>query len=396
MVQLANEGDSTAALTVEALKQLDSYIAAIQLGITISSIGLGWVGESTLANIFEPCFSFLPSVNKNIAVHSLSVTLAFSTITLLHVVIGELMPKSIALQYPEKTTLFITRPMVVITKIFTPFIFILNGLGNFLLRLIKIPPAHPLHAVHSEEELNMIIDASYNGGILNETEKDMLQNIFKFSDLMAKQIMIPRPDMVALSDSVTKEELEKIILEYQYTRYPVYSNDLDHIIGILHVKDFFSASIKQEGFEVTKILRTPLLIPETIKMETLIENFKEQKNQMAIVIDEFGGTSGLITLEDVLEEIFGDVQDEFDEEESNIKQISETEFILNPMLRLDEISSFFNFSISEEGVDTIGGFVVKHLAKIAEVNDFILYEGFKFEVIEVDGARITKLRAKKI
>lgn len=396
LMQLSKEGNSTAQIAVGALANLDKYIAAVQLGITISSIGIGWVGEATLARMIEPLFVALPLVSKNIATHSISVTIAFALITLMHVVIGELMPKSVALQYPEQTALVVARPMAFITKIFTPFIFILNGLGNFLLSLMKIPPAHSSHLVHSAEELNMIIDASYNEGMLNETEKDMIQNVFKFSDLTAKQVMVPRPDMVAIESDVSYPELEKIIYEHQYTRYPVYDEDLDHVIGILHVKDVYSLPIDRENFSVSTLIREVMLVPETITMDKLVRDFKIKKQQMAVVIDEFGGTSGLITLEDVLEEIFGDVQDEFDEEEADIRQVGADEYLANGMMRVDELAEFFSLEIDEEDVDTIAGLVVKELGRIAEVGDTVIYESLEFIVTEIDGARITQLQIKKL
>lgn len=398
MLQLSKEGNTTATIAIHALEHLDRYIAAVQLGITISSIGIGWVGEGAIAKLIEPLFGFLPFVGKNIAVHSVSVTIAFSLITLLHVVIGELMPKSIALQYPERTALLVTRPMAFITKIFTPFIFILNGFGNILLKLLHIPPATSTHLSHSAEELELIIDASCNEGMLNETEKDMLQNVLKFSDLVAKQIMVPRPDMIAIESILTLEEIEKIVSENQYTRYPVYEEDLDHVIGILHVKDLYAfRRSENKEFNIHELLREPLLVPETVNMDQLVRDFKTTKNQLAIVIDEFGGTSGLITLEDVLEEIFGEVQDEFDEEEADIKQIGEDEYIANAMLRLDELEEMFELNhIEEDDVDTIAGIVVKELGRIAELNDTVVYEGLEFTVLEIDGARITKLKIKKL
>ncbi len=398
MLQLSKEGNSTATIAIHALEHLDRYIAAVQLGITISSIGIGWVGEGAIAKLIEPLFGFLPFLGKNIAVHSVSVTIAFSLITLLHVVIGELMPKSIALQYPERTALMVTRPMAFITKIFTPFIFILNGFGNILLKILHVPPASSTHLSHSAEELELIIDASCNEGMLNETEKDMLQNVLKFSDLVAKQIMVPRPDMVAIESIMSLEEIEKIVSENQYTRYPVYEEDLDHVIGILHVKDLYAfRRTENKEFNIHTLLREPLLVPETVKMEQLVRDFKTTKNQLAIVIDEFGGTAGLITLEDVLEEIFGEVQDEFDEEEADIKQVSEDEYIANAMLRLDELEEFFELShIDEDDVDTIAGIVVKELGRIAEINDTVVFAGLEFTVVEIDGARITKLKIKKL
>lgn len=392
ITQLAREGNLTAKITLETLKDLDKFVAAVQLGVTISSIGLGWVGEATLVRMFEPLFSFLPSQFQLVATHSLSVAVAFSVITVLHVVIGELMPKSVALQYPEKTSLLISIPMRLITKIFNPFIVALNGLGNFLLRLLKIPNSPTSHLAHSIEELNMLINASYNEGVLNETEKEMLHNVFKFSDLTAKQVMVPRTDMACISSDITLEELNTLVSESQYTRYPVYEENMDHISGLIHTKDLYALSLKSEEFALEKLLRPVLLVPETITMDNLVREFKKRQSQMAIVIDEFGGTSGLITLEDVLEEIFGEVQDEFDQdEEADIKEIAEDTYLANAMMRLDELTEFFEVEIIDEDVDTIGGLVVKELGRIALINDCVTIGKLEFCVKEIDGARITKL-----
>ncbi len=193
--QLAKEGNEDADIAINSVDHMDRSIAATQLGITIASIGLGWVGEATLVRFIEPVFHFLPEAARGVATHSLAVSIAFALITLMHVIIGELMPKSIALQFTEKTALVVARPMYIVSKIFAPFIFILNGIGNFLLSLLKIPPAHAGHLVHSVEELDMIINESHKEGVLNDTEKEILTNVFKFSDIQAKQVMVPRPDM---------------------------------------------------------------------------------------------------------------------------------------------------------------------------------------------------------
>lgn len=393
--QLVKEGNGVAKIALEAIKDLDKFIAAVQLGITISSIGLGWVGESTLARIIEPIFEFLPGVGQTIATHTVSVSIAFALITFMHVVIGELLPKSIALEYTEKTALIVAKPMQMITFVFNPFIWILNGFGNWLLNLFKIPHSHKASLVHSTEELDMLVNASYNGGVLNETEKDMLHNVFKFSDLNAKQVMIPRTDMVCIPKDMPIEELNALAAENQYTRYPVYEEDIDHIIGLVHVKDLFSLSIKDEICPVEKILRPILMVPETITMDNLVLEFKKRKGQMAIVVDEFGGTSGLITVEDVLEEIFGEVQDEFDEEEeTDIKEIAPNTYLTNAMMRVDEFAEFFNMNqeeIDDEDVDTIGGLVIKALGRLAQVNDKVTIHNLQFIVKEIDGARINKL-----
>lgn len=397
--QLVNEGNDNAKLALEALKDLDKFIAAVQLGVTISSIGLGWVGESTLARIIEPLFEFLPGNGQTIATHTLSASIAFALITFFHVVLGELIPKSIALEYTERTALLVARPMQALTFLFNPFIWLLNGFGNLVLKLLNIPHSHKGSLVHSTEELDMLVNASFDGGELNETEKDMLHNVFKFSDLTAKQVMIPRTDMVCIPIDMPMEELYKLAAENQYTRYPVYEEDIDHITGLVHVKDLYSLSIKDQTCPISKIQRDIMLVPETITMDNLVLEFKKRKSQMAIVVDEFGGTSGLLTLEDVLEEIFGEVQDEFDEEEeSEIKEIAPDTYLANSMMRLDEFAEFFGLNedeIDDEDIDTIGGLVVKLLGRIAEVNDTVNLNNLKFVVKEVDGARITKLEIIK-
>lgn len=394
--QLANEGNKDAKFALDSTDHIDRSIAAVQLGITISSIGLGWVGESTLVGMVEPIFYFLPESARAFATHSLAVTIAFALITLLHVVVGELMPKSIALQNPEKTTLIIAKPMYAIVRIFKPFIWILNGLGNFLLSLMKVPPAGSTHLVCSAEELDMLIDESHKEGVLNDTEKEILQNVFKFSDTLAKEIMVPRPDVLALDINLKHDALVKIVLESQYTRYPVYEEDLDHIIGILHVKDIYPLIYADKTINLKELLREPILVPETMTIDNVMLEFKEKKSQIAVIMDEFGCLSGIVTLEDILEEIFGDVQDEFDEEEADIRQIYEDEYIANAMMRIDEFNEYFGTNFEDEDNETIGGFVVKHLGHIASGNDSVDIENFNFKVLEVDGARIVKLKIKKL
>lgn len=394
--QLVNEGNFNAKIALNAIKDLDRFIAAVQLGITISSIGLGWVGEGTLARLIEPIFVFLPGISQNIATHTVSVSISFALITFMHVVIGELIPKSIALEFPEQTSLVVARPMQIVSFLFTPFIWMLNGFGNSLLNLFHVPHKHKASLVHSTEELDMLVNASYNGGVLNETEKDILHNVFKFSDLTAKQVMVPRTDMVCIPNDMSLEELNELAADSQYTRYPVYDEDIDHITGLIHVKDLFSLSINNEVCPIGKLQRDVMLVPETITMDNLVLEFKKRKGQMAIVIDEFGGTSGLITLEDVLEEIFGEVQDEFDEEEEicDIVEVEPNHYIANAMVRLDEMAEFFGIKeekIDDEDIDTIGGLVVKLLGRLAEVNDTVTFENLTFIVKEVDGARITKI-----
>lgn len=395
--QLANEGNKTADITLKALSSLDRYIAATQLGITIASLGLGWVGESTLATIIHPLFEFLPNISGSVATHSIAAIIAFTLITFMHVVIGELMPKSIALQFPEKTTLVITRPLVTVANILAPFIFLLNGFGNWMLKLINIEPAQQHHSVHSEEELDMIIDESFKGGVLNETESFLLKNSLKFTDLTAKQVMIPRCNMVAIPIDINEEDYAKLVLENQYTRYPVYAENLDNIVGILHVKDLYSCLLQNQKISIKEVLRQPILVPETMTTDNLLEEFKKNKTEIAIVIDEFGGVSGIVTMEDILEEVFGSVQDEFDEEETDIRKVDENKFIVNGLFRFEEFSEYFGLNQEEdEDVETIGGLVQKLLCRLAKINDEVEIENLKLRVIELKDRRIKKVLVEKI
>lgn len=396
ILQLSNEGNFDAKLALDAVKNIDRYIAAVQLGITISSLGIGWVGESTIARLIHPLFGFLPDSFESFTTHTVAITIAFALITVLHVVIGELMPKSIALQFPEGTTLFVAKPMYVVTRLFAPMIFLLNGLGNILLRMCRIEPASGHHMVHSTEELNMLIDASYKGGVLNEKETEMLQNVFKFSDLTAEQIMIPRPDMVCIPLDISQENLSKILIENQYTRYPVYGSDLDHIVGFLHIKDIYPIIAEHKKIELSSILREAFFIPETMTIDNLAVEFQKRRFQMAIVVDEFGGTSGLVTLEDVLEEIFGEVQDEFDEEEKDVKQTGDNVYEICGKMRTDEFNEYFNVSLDDdEDVKTIGGYFVKKLGRIAAENDEVSDEFFTYRVVKTDSTRVLKLRIER-
>ena len=394
--QLMNEGNLSASLAMDAIKEVNKFVAAVQLGVTIASIGLGWVGEATIAQLISPLFNSLPQIWQAGATHSISTAIAFVLITIMHVVIGELVPKSIALQYPEQTSLIVAWPMKIVFKIFAPFVYILNGIGNGILRLMGIKVQNTTPLAHSVEELDMIVNASYDEGVLNETEKDMLHNVFKFSDLQAKQVMIPRTDVVCIPSDISFDELTKLTSEAQYTRYPVYENTLDNVIGIIHIKDIYSLLQKHEQFSLKKILRPVMLVPETMTMDKLVLEFKKSHSQLAIVVDEFGGTSGIISLEDVLEEIFGEVQDEFDEEEADIKKIAEDTYSVNAMIRLDELAEYFEEEpIEDDDVDTIGGLVVKNLGRIAQVGDITTINDMTCKVEEVDGARVTKLIIEK-
>ena len=395
--QLCNEGNSYAKTALKLVDNTNRMLAAAQLGVTIASIALGWVAESTIVQLIEPIIKLFP-LNAVVTSHVIAVPISFVLVTYFHVLLGEQLPKCIALRHPESIALAISTPMDMFITILKPFVLLLQVSGDKILSACHAN-SEDASLVHSTEELDMLVDASYNEGVLNETEAEMLHNMFKFSDLMAKQVMIPRTDMICIPNDITYEELNKVALENQYTRYPVYEENIDKILGFIHVKDLYSLAMTKESFSMEKLIRTLILVPETMTLDNLIIEFKKRHIQMAVVIDEFGGTSGLITLEDVLEEIIGEVQDEFDEEvEADIKEIGENTYIANGMLRIDELVEFFNLHESqfeEDDVDTIAGLVVKLLGRIANVDDTVSFNGLTFTVTEVDGARITKLQIYK-
>lgn len=395
--QLSNEGNSNAKKALKLVEETNKMLAAAQLGVTIASIALGWVAESTIVQLIEPIIKTIPYISGMVSAHVVAVPISFVLVTYFHVLLGEQLPKCFALRHTDSIALMVATPMDMFITLLKPFVWLLMVSGDKILCAFHVSSDESL--VHSTEELDMLVDASYNEGVLNETEAEMLHNMFKFSDLMAKQVMIPRTDMMCIPSDITYEELTKFTLENQYTRYPVYEENIDKILGFIHVKDLYSLSMNKETFSISKLIRPLMLVPETMTLDNLIIEFKKSHGQMAVVIDEFGGTSGLITLEDVLEEIIGEVQDEFDEEkEVDIKEIGENTYIANAMMRIDELVDFFDLNESqfeEDDVETIAGLVVKLLGRIAVVGDSVSFNGLTFTVVEVDGARVTKLKIYK-
>ncbi len=397
--QLCNEGSLRAQRALKLVNNTNKMLAAAQLGVTIASIALGWVAEATIVQLVEPVIKLFNVQSAALSAHAIAVPIAFFLVTYFHVLLGEQLPKCFALRHTDSLALLVAAPMDMFITILKPFVWLLMVSGDKILSAFHVS-AEDASLVHSTEELDMLVDAGFNEGVLNETETEMLHNMFKFSDLMAKQAMTPRTDMICIPNDITYEELVKFALENQYTRYPVYEEEnIDKILGFIHVKDLFSMSMNKERFSIEKLTRPLMLIPETMTLDNLIIEFKKTHGQMAVVIDEFGGTSGLITLEDVLEEIIGEVQDEFDEEEEvNIEKTGENTYIANGMMRIDELVEYFDLNSSEfeeDDVETIAGLVVKLLGHIAEVGDTVSFNGLTFKVTEIDGARITKLEVVK-
>lgn len=397
--QLAAEGSSAAAVVQRAVHDLDRYIAATQVGITIASLVLGGVGEHTFHTVFEPFLALIgiPEDLRIVSRAGIASGLAYFVMTALHVVIGELMPKSIALQSAESTALVIARPMVFFGKLFAPLIWLLNGTGGFLLRRLGISSVEGHGQVHSPEELDILVKQSHRGGELNDTEAEILHRVVRFSDLTLREVMVPRVEVQALALVMPRLALRAYIQSKPHSRVPVYHSTLDEVIGVVHLKDLVPFAAKLPPGEddtpvnLKPIVREPLRVPETSTVDKLLLEFKKLHQQMAIVIDEFGGTAGIVTLGDLMEQVFGTVGDEFD---GSIEEITETQdgrVIMPGRTLIDIINERYETDFDTDEVDTMAGLVLDALGRPARVGDEVTVDGSRLRVENVERLAITRL-----
>ena len=391
--ELIAQGNRTAVVVGRAIADPDRFIAATQLGITLASLGLGWIGEPALSSLLVPLLNFLPQTWVGAAAHSIAGTIAFAFITVMHVVGGELAPKSIALQDPERTALVVARPTEWTLHLFRPAIWLLNGAGNALLRLFGIQPASGHGKVHSVTELRMLVEASHEGGVLEAKKREMLHAVFDFGQLAARQVMVPRTEMICLSASASLDEVTQLAADLALTKFPVYEGDLDHIIGIVHTKDLVRIMhVKaQDATTVRGVMRPALFLPESIHIDALLVQFRRKKQHIAILLDEYGGTAGLVTLEDLLEEIVGDVQDAFDREEPDIQRLPDGSVLLSGLMQIAQVNEIFDLNLSDPHYDTIAGYVLGRLRRLAQVGDEVKSDGIRLRVEALDGRRIARL-----
>ncbi|MBI5961480.1 MAG: HlyC/CorC family transporter, partial [Chloroflexi bacterium] len=348
LMQLADEGHAGARAAKQATEHLDSYIAATQLGITLASLGLGWIGEPALAHIIEPVLEFLLDEEPgHTVIQSVSVAVGFSIVTMLHIVLGELAPKSIALQRPEETSMIVARPTTWFLKVFRPVIYVMNAVGNGVVRLLGFEPASGHERVHSAEELGMLVRSSQEAGILDDSEGHLLQQAFDFSEIHIKEVMQPRISVDAIAFDTPLLDMLLRIARGHYSRYPVYEGSVDHVIGILHAKDLFNCLVDRpalltgaEQLDLRSILRPPLFFPEMAGVDRVLKQMQRTKRHIAIVLDEFGGMAGMATMEDILEELVGEVQDEFDMEKQPISA-DETGVTYSGLITLDDVIERF-------------------------------------------------------
>ena len=389
--EIEAHGNKKAKLAIKVTSSLDSYLSATQLGITLASLALGWIGEPALAVIIDPLFGHWLK-DDPILMHSVSIATAFTIITLLHVVFGELVPKSIAIQKTETAVMLVVRPLYLFAQIFRPIIYIFDHLAALALKLIGIQPAHDSDLVHSEEEIKLIAGASQRGGIIDKTESEIIKNAVDFSDIIAREIMVPRQDMECLYLENTYEENFDIVKQSNHTRYPVCDEDKDNIVGMIHLRDIL---MNEDEKDITKMLREVLFVPESLSVSEVLHTMKRRRIHMAIVIDEYGGTSGLISMEDVLEELVGDIQDEHDTADDVYeKRLEDGSFEFLGMTLLDEAMEYMGLrTLDEHEEDTIGGYVFGLLARKPKVGDVVDCPLCSFEILEIDGFRVKKVKA---
>lgn len=392
--QLLAEGSRMARPVRRALENPDQFIAATQLGITMASLGLGWIGEPALASLLEPLFDSVPAPISVATSHTIAFTIAFSIITALHIVLGELAPKTVALQYPEQVALVIAKPTEIFLRIFRPFIRALNGMGWAVVRMFGMKAASGHGGVHSEEELKMLVTASQQAGVLEEDEEQMLHRVFHFAEFTASEMMVPRTEMTAVKADASMAEVVDRVWRGRHTSLPVYRGELDNIVGIMLVPDLVRAlASPPSNFSVAAIAREALTVPETMKADELLRQMRRHRTHQAIVIDEYGGTAGLVTFERVMERIVGELGGDFGTAASNpIRQLPDGASEVDGLALVTDVNEQFGLEIDEETFTTLGGYMLGRLGRRPRVGDMIEVGGRTLRVDAVDGLRVSRVR----
>ena len=386
---LIQEGSKRAAYAKRLTDHLDASRSVTQLGITLASLGLGWVGEPVVAVIILP---FTQMIGFDDAIgHTISLVLAFSVITAAHIIMGELTPKTMAIQSVEKIMLSVALPMLIFQKVMYPFVWLLNHVANWVARRLGFKAAAEGEDAHTEEEIRLLMEESHRQGLIDDTEADFVDNVFDFTELNVREIMTPRTDMVVLFLEDSFEENMEIILSEQLTRYPICREDKDHIIGFLHVKDLMRIIALGRKPNLRKLARKALVVPESMDVNVLLKTMQGSHSQLAIVVDEFGGTAGMVTIEDIVEEIVGDIQDEFDEERPTAESRGGLVYSVDAKMLLEELADILEIPIEDEDVDSVGGWLYDQLGGEPRVGQMAAAAGSLFFVEEVDGARIIRV-----
>ena len=396
--RLVQEGRRSAGLVKEATGRLDAYLAVCQLGITISSLGLGALGEPAIAALIEPLLT--PLGVEGGALHFIAFVVGFSIISFLHVVFGELAPKTIAIQSSEGTSLFVAPFMKVFSYLLLPATYVFNGTANAFTRLLGYPPASESDETHSEDEIRTLVAQSARQGMLERDEEGMIRAVFELNDKSAREIMVPRPDVVALREDADLRELVSVAAAGRYSRYPVHQGGSpDRIVGAVHVKDVLRTVEAVGSLDAQKtardLMRDVLTIPENRHIDEILEDLRGQDLQMAVVIDEWGSFEGLFTLEDIIEEIVGEIRDEFDDEERAVKVLGDGTYRMDGRIPLGEVNEALGTDFESQDFETVGGLVLGRLGRVPEAGDEVRLDGYLLRVDEVDGPRVAQIVVRK-
>lgn len=393
--QLVEDGNTIARFIQRSKLDPSRFLSASQTGITLASLALGWVGEPAISSILLKAFDrvHLVGIGQPI-IDGVATVITFLLITYIHIVLGELVPKALALQRTEPTVLLTAWPMRYLTVAFTPFIIVLQRSTKWLLRRLDIEEVPEHHLVYSEEELKRIVSASHEVGILEAHEQDMLHKVFAFSDKVAREVMVPRPDIKALSVDITWDALLAEVREHAHTRFPIYEDNIDNLLGVFHAKDLFAyvADHSVGEFSMRDLIRDVPFVPESKPVDDLLTELKKGKTQIAIVMDEFGGTAGLVTLEDLLEEIVGEIADEFDEETPELELVAPGHYLLDGRYRIADFNERFGTELPTTDFDTMAGLVFGTLGREPQLDDQVELGPVSLTVQAMEGHRITRLR----
>jgi CBS domain containing-hemolysin-like protein len=392
------EGSKSALAALRLLDNPTLFISAVQLGVTLASLALGWIGEPTLAELFEPLAARIATEGTaGYIAHGGAIVVAFCAITFLHVVLGELVPKMFALEKAETFALIAARPLELFAKIFSPVLFVFNFVGGHIGRLLGLKSSLDHTSIYTEEELRQLVKLSQESGHLNEEEQRLINRVFEFSDTTVREAMIPRPEIVAISDSSTLEQIAQAFRQHGYSRLPLYHGSLDDIVGFIHSKDLMNYLVRPKSFKLEKVMKKPVYVVDTARLEDVLRRMQKEKFHFGFVVDEHGGVEGIITLEDLLEEIVGDISDEHDVEVND--QISEQPdgaCILDGGLAVRDLNRRrgLNLPVSE-AYTTIAGFLMSEAGRILEVGDTVRYNGHVFRIEKVNKRRIVSVRMEK-
>ncbi|MGH6798522.1 MAG: hemolysin family protein, partial [Roseiarcus sp.] len=388
------DGNRAARLVLDTLNNLQELIAAVQLGVTMTSLALGALAEPTVATMLEPAFGFVPRSWSPVTAHAIAIILTFGLITAVDIVAGELVPKTISLQNSERVALVVIRPMRVFIRVFRPFIALLNGAGMAIVRSAGFTPAGEGSDAHSAEELKIVVAASTRAGVLDADEQEMLFGVLEFSGLSARQVMVPRTEVIGLPAEADRNAVYDVVRSTRHTKYPVYRRTMDDIVGVLYVRDMLAGWLAgtEDTFDLRRLMRKPQFVPDSIHIDQLLATMKRSEVHIAVVFDEFGGTAGIVTLEDILERIVGEVRDEFEVIAPDIVDLPGGEAEIDGTVLVTDVNERFGLKLAEDEADTLGGLIFFNLGREPRVGDVYAGDGFELRVEKVDRRRIDRVR----